>query len=994
MPFKLYYYLNIFFIIITLNLCLSEKRYTHYDYDHIFKEFIELSETCSNYIKIDTSQFRYNLDSVNYCGENKPCLNLMVFLTDFDSYTLDRPTYYISASIHGNEVIGSTSLVEFAKYFCYSYQSKKNSLYHNILKTKLIVMTPMTNAYGYYHNKREDIAYIESKGIYEAVDPNRDFPYYNSRNEIENCMRTLSARTINEIFNEFIVSGSITFHGGDNVLGYPWGNYLHIKKNNINKISTETPDFNAFNSIGKIMVKFSSSAKNIKNNIPNYGFGDMTSTVYPLDGALEDWAYGGWEKYESDSKNNINPIKTCKPDSFNKDYNMLWNSFNNNNEYNDDYKLRCIIYLAEASFQKRPNEEFYGIDDFDMDGTTRDIFDFHKTKDFYGHVPRNMRLVYSGVDLISASIYLDYNNIQKITDEKNFMNLYTIPFIFMGCLSLKKYTVYKINIEHITKEIFKKEYIELYLNSTNIISEFDSDIKCYYTNIINKTYYNITISIPYNKSESRNLEKDFAPIHNFNRPGGDYNYLGNTLGVKLDNLYTKKGTMYIIRGEGPDEDWGNQVNPDPNVKPQSHVVRSKLNKNYFVKNGNHTLKSNYYFYSYPIINIEDYGKENLRIVDDVDSLFYEDEFNMMKLIINSNNKEATFNSLFRFYKKNNDNILTSENIFDVDVKIDIHLGQKKNLIGSDKNLNLIGTILNLDFGRTEDLNCFFNPYTKTIIYIKCNLLQAKTGMYIRQGLTNSILKFDIKEKNKTFLNIYGLISIDNDNKGKYIEGNSMLCTNNFPFFIQNENKRYISSDDIYYKLNIERKSNTKYKIKFDLSINNNKFQNYYFLLFFPFCEEVFFFSEKLNEEKEINIKENSDSKIIGKTIHIIPLEKDVYEKIKSSGEKLINYNNDLLNLTTKISKISKNPILLDSIPCSIISYNSFSNDKHKIAMKDFISEFGTSTYKKKINFYFIFIFLICIIPVLIIIYIINRQCERYYNKLHPEIVEISGSSNS
>ena len=58
------------------------------------------------------------------------------------------------------------------------------------------------------------------------------------------------------------------------------------------------------------MVKFSSSDKNEKNYIPKYEIGDMTSTVYPLDGALEDWAYGGWEKYEIKGNNNINQIKT------------------------------------------------------------------------------------------------------------------------------------------------------------------------------------------------------------------------------------------------------------------------------------------------------------------------------------------------------------------------------------------------------------------------------------------------------------------------------------------------------------------------------------------------------------------------------------------------------------------------------------------------------------------------------------------------------------
>ena len=64
-------------------------------------------------------------------------------------------------------------------------------------------------------------------------------------------------------------------------------------------------DFNAFYSIWKIMVKFSSSEK---NDIPSYWFGDMTSMAHPLYFSFEDWTYGGWEKNESDGSKNINPI--------------------------------------------------------------------------------------------------------------------------------------------------------------------------------------------------------------------------------------------------------------------------------------------------------------------------------------------------------------------------------------------------------------------------------------------------------------------------------------------------------------------------------------------------------------------------------------------------------------------------------------------------------------------------------------------------------------
>ena len=990
---NLFFYLII--LIFTPNISLSEKLYTHYNYDQIIEAFEELSKTCSHYIKITTSQARYNLDSFNNCG-NKPCMNLIVFLTDFDSYTLDRPSYYISSSIHGDEVIGSSSLVEFAKYFCDSYEYKKNSLFHNILKTKLIIMTPMTNAYGYYHKKREEKIFIKSSNKYESVDPNRDFPYYNNKNEVFNCMRTLSARTINEIFNEFIISGAITFHGGDNVLGYPWGNYLHIMRQNNKQMSTETPDFKAFDSIGKIMVKFSSSEKNENNSIKKYGIGDMTQTVYPLNGALEDWAYGGWEKYEVNKNNNINPIKTCKPDSFNSNYNMLWDLNKDENYY--DYKLRCLIYLAEASYNKMPNEKDYGINDFDIKGNTRDVFDFYKTTDFFGHIPRNMRLIYSAVDLISASIYLDINNIQKISDESINTMQYTIPFIFMGCLTLRKYSIYKIPFDHLTKDLLQKQFFENKLNSSSLIYEYNdsNSIKCYY---LNNSNYNFTIKFTENKNDTkRNLDKNDDPLHHFVRPGGDYDYLGNVAGVKVNNLNNKKGNMYIISGEAPDEDWGLQNKPDPNVKPQSHIVRSKINKNYFVDNGNYTLKSNYFFYSYPIIILDDNDiNNNIKIVDDIDSLFYEDEFNIMKLIINSNNKDIDINSQIRFNKVNNGNsLLTSDNIFDVDLKIDIEINKKSNLIIKENNDIDIYSSLLLREG-IINIDCNHNINNKNYITIRCTILKEKQGNYIRQKLYNAIIGFELKQVNKTFLDFFGTFSFDGDNKGKFYDNNKMICSNNFPHFIQNKNENNHFYDDLFYELDIYKISNTKLKVKFVITINNNKYKNYHYLILFPFCKETFFFDEKNNKERDIDISEISDGKIVGKMIYLIPVEKKVYEEIEKSKMKLENIYNDAISTTLELNKISKRSYLYESFPCSIISNNSF-DDKILI---EYFSKFNTKiSFIDRIvnmNIYNTLGLVGTIILAIIIISTITTIIYKYNSKYHKYIeepVEISNSSNS
>ena len=985
---------------IIINIIFCQEKYKHYNYDQIIDIFTELSHTCSHYLRIDTSQARYNLDSSIGCGENKNCTNLIVFLTDFDSYTLDRPAYYISGILHGDEVIGPSSVTEFAKYFCDSYKTKKNSLYHNILKSKLIILTPMTNAYGYYNGKREEKIFLPNENAYKFADPNRDFPYYNSNKEIVNCMRTITGRTINEIFNEFIIGGAITFHGGTSVLGYPWGNYLHAHNLNKKYQSTESPDYNAFYKIGKIMVKYSSSKDNLNNYISDYILGDMTSTVYPLDGALEDWAYGGWENKEFE-KNGINlrPIKTCKPDSYSS-YEMIWNNNNSldQNFIDNDYKLRCLIYLAEASNRKNPERENYGINNFNSKNIG-DIFDFYQTTNFFGHIPRNMRLMYSGIDLISASIFLDIEKIQRENDQ------IVIPFLFMGCLSLKKYTIHKIPFEGINKSKLQKEYLISNLNENTTISEFNNEINCYFHNL---TYYNLVIQIQKKKEKLRNLKggKNSDPIHYFKRPGGNYDYLGNVIGIKfINNTWVntkiKKGAIYIIKAEGPDESWKEQENPDPKVKPQSHVVRSKLNSHYFIKNGNYTLKSNYYFYSYPIV-VLDNGE--ITIIDDVDSFFYEHNLNFMNLIISSNDKNFKIHpQFFCKIKEVSTNYLSSETIFEINLNIDI-LEKKRNYLKKlkkyEKSLILFSQMLLNDENEIyhlKPLECEFE--IEYSIFIKCNnILKGATGRDIRQKLANSILVFELKEDNNSILNFFGQVSLENDNKGKYFvdyyskndqtENNKMLCTSNYYHFIyslnQTQNNNYFESE-IYYYINISKISTTKLKLSIYVEQNNKKKYNY-FVVYFPYYNkiEIFDINKKIFE-KEINLNENANGKIIGKTVYLIPLEDELYSK----ANNIEFQTNNILSLRSAINNISEN-INYDLIPCSIMSYNSFRNEKsfyEFIKMNEkFDDLFNNKRYERFIFKHFLISSIILILLLIIIFYIIIKAYKKSkYSKQFDEV---------
>ena len=998
-------YLKYFVLNIFINIIFSQnQQYIKYDYEKIMSIFENLSKTCGHYIRIDTSQKRYNLDSVEGCGRNN-CTNLIVFMTDFDSYTLDRPTYYLSGLLHGDEVLGPTSLTNFAQYFCETYDKNKNSLYHNILKKKIIIMTPMTNSFGYYNKQREEKVFIQKTKEYKLVDPNRDFPYNKSNDDIQICMQTLSARTINEIFNEFIIGGAITFHGGKSILAYAWGNNIHIQTKNDVISSTEAPDYNAFNNIGKIMVKSSSSKDNLDNNINDYILGDMTSTLYPLDGALEDWAYGGWEN-NINQKNGIDfkPIKTCKPNSF-SEYHMTWN-FSNINEniysdFDDDYKLRCLMYLVEAADEKEPNSLKYG-----NKNITTDIFDFYNTTNFFGYIPRNMRMIYSGIDLISASIYLDIQNIY-IKNINDYSKKIIIPFLFMGCLSLKKYSIHRINFDHISKKMIEKTAFQSnsHISSNIIISEVNEGINCYFNNL---TYYNLTIGAPKRKNmtSNRNLQefhKNYkgGKIDYFVRPGGNYDYLGNILNSKhlnFDKYMNHKGSIYYIQGEGPDQEWKNQENPDPKVEPQSHVVRSKVNSSYFVKNGNYSFKSNYYFYSYPVV-VFDNGE--IYIVDDIDSFFYDRDLDLMQIIINP--IENSFQIISQIYcqrKSNENNIyLTSENIFEINLEMHIYENKGNKLKKSLKDklkYSLNSQILlsdEKDIFHLHNIDCEANSQIGLVI--KCSNLFDGTsinGRFIRQKLANSILRFELKAENEILLNFFGQISLKNDNLGKYFidyyskvdskENNKMICSSNFPNFLgqlnNSDNKNII--DDIYYDIFIDKISTSKFKLIINVKQKGKKYN--YFMVFFPFNKKINLMNIKQETEVIIDIDENINGKIIGKTIYVIPIE-DKDSNIISK----VNFNiNDFSSLIFSLNKASKNKNY-KYMPCSIMSFNSFRNKESYMEYlkmnEKFINKTPFVSKEKEKNIMKYIIIIITLILALIIIYqlIIKKflNSSGYYN---------------
>lgn len=124
--------------------------------------------------------------------------------------------------MHGNEVTGSNSLFHIINAF--RKYSRKNDYLKRIIKYTRLIIIPTINVTGYAEQIREEIIDNEHQ-----IDPNRDFPF-DLENNRSPSLQTTTAQLLDEIFKDNVIIGTITFHGGENSITYPWGNYAHSKQ--------------------------------------------------------------------------------------------------------------------------------------------------------------------------------------------------------------------------------------------------------------------------------------------------------------------------------------------------------------------------------------------------------------------------------------------------------------------------------------------------------------------------------------------------------------------------------------------------------------------------------------------------------------------------------------------------------------------------------------------------------------------------------------------
>ena len=543
------------------------------------------------------------------------------------------PDVFLSGSVHGDERVGPTSLLEMAELlvesaYCESmprmkYKPKSTSIegidqeydqadnmwkqelmsanmcrqsleekgvpspyrqwLARLASTRRIVIIPTANALGYSQNRREE----------NHIDPNRDFPFDIEKGNENKCMQTIAGRSINELFRSHLFPIGLTFHGGMEVIGYEWGAPTYLDK--------DAPDALAQDTIAGAYSRYA-------NGFPHhqaYDYGTMNDKVYYVRGGMEDWAFAGsWDP---------DRVVQCTPDTFGG-YPAEKTQYNNST-------LRAFNMLVETSDIKGPPREQLG---------KRNQPLISANGDDNGHIARNIRLALVAIDTVEP--YVTFRGVegmkfdddlvpavnQRMYDGRSYLETARtvwVPEAGRRRLSLRSL----LTLDRQTKEMTTVSWTvggAFDIDSTEVVygpldalpGNLADPIEGFYPS---SAMLDLMKSSEFQSAPPSNLvvKGDVQGRSMWHKDGAspvtDDDKLFPTFEASLDlSAYPAGTTIAVFAKAKLDSSW---LNPAANVGPEglgsvSHIVNARTNPSYFASNGGKVIKGreDNWWYAAPI----------------------------------------------------------------------------------------------------------------------------------------------------------------------------------------------------------------------------------------------------------------------------------------------------------------------------------------------------------------------------------------------------------
>lgn len=177
------------------------------------------------------------------------------------STTQAKPSFFYSATIHGDEPIGFVTLLHLIDHLLSNYNS--DDQIHTLLDEVDLWICPLENPDGTYYYSNDTLGElpISTRGNLRGNDLNRSYPWIGSEDDKQ--LPEVAAMT--RFFTQHHITMSAVLHGGAELFNYPWDSWTNAQRPH--------PDRNWYLYVG---YKFASYAQ---QNSPTGYFNDEISGV-------------------------------------------------------------------------------------------------------------------------------------------------------------------------------------------------------------------------------------------------------------------------------------------------------------------------------------------------------------------------------------------------------------------------------------------------------------------------------------------------------------------------------------------------------------------------------------------------------------------------------------------------------------------------------------------------------------------------------------------
>ena len=148
---KLFHFLAaLVFLLLGVAECQEKTReaYEQMSYDQIRSRLTDLAQKFPSVMLLENSKSKVGVPYLVDCDDKgNKCVLDIVTITDFKTSSENKVQVYVSGSLQGNERLGPVITVNLIEYLVSNF--KKDVTITYLLQTREIIITPMTNAYGY-----------------------------------------------------------------------------------------------------------------------------------------------------------------------------------------------------------------------------------------------------------------------------------------------------------------------------------------------------------------------------------------------------------------------------------------------------------------------------------------------------------------------------------------------------------------------------------------------------------------------------------------------------------------------------------------------------------------------------------------------------------------------------------------------------------------------------------------------------------------------------